>query len=120
MPNNNRRRLSENPVFEGPRRAVDVISEKVNCTIPQAQEILRALIDEGYFIAPRNPTNAMLEAYITSYGPMPKNPKTVITAIGKAKKRWHAMGSKGTSLAMSHKKIECISPAEAESIPKKQ
>ena len=95
--------FSDNQVYEQVRSAVDIVAETSGLDAEKSQDILRALVKGGYYIAPREPTNAMLLGYIESYGELPINPRTIITAIGKARKRWKAMGELGTGMALSLK-----------------
>lgn len=106
--------FSDNQVLDDTRSAIKIVSEASGLDTQKSREVIRALIDAGYFVAPRVPTNAMLLAYIESYGQLPKNPKTIITAVGKAKRRWQAMGSMGTAMAMSLKR--CLNDEKAETI----
>ncbi len=105
-----------NSIYERPdKAALDIVANAISCDIKTARNVMSALVKGGYFIAPRNPTNHMLEAYIRSYGPLPTNPATMLTAVGKARKRWQAMGSAGTAMALSTKQLERKNNAPEES-----
>jgi hypothetical protein len=93
------------PVLDEPESAPKVLAEALGITPRQAREGLRALVKAGYVIGPREPTNAMLLAYITSYGQVPVNPATTITAVGKARRRWQAMAEQATAVALSLKRM---------------
>jgi hypothetical protein len=79
----------------------------------EAGDALAALIQGGYGVAPRNPTNGMLIAYMEALTP-PANHESVVTAIGKARVRWQAMLAQGTEMAMSRKRLA----ASADTHPK--
>lgn len=95
----------DTPVFDEPESAVAVVARETGETAERAREILRALVKAGYVIGPREPTNAMLHAYITSYGEIPSNPASTITAIGKARRRWQAMADKATAMTLSMHRV---------------
>lgn len=95
------------PVLDESEPAVTVLARQLGISHRQAREALRALVKAGYVIGPREPTNAMLLAYITSYGQVPVNPATTITAVGKARRRWQAMADKATAMALSTKRLAC-------------
>lgn len=99
------RRRDANPVFDEVRPAIEVLAEALGISTHDAREALRAVVLAGYVIGPREPTNAMLVAYITSYGPMPVNPSTVVTAVGKARSRWRAMAEQATAMTLSTKRV---------------
>jgi len=80
-------------------------------TYDQAENALRALAEAGYGVAPREPTNGMLAAYIEATAP-PKHHEAVITAIGKARARWSAMLEQGHAMAMSRKFMPAIERGE--------
>lgn len=91
-------------IIDGPSEsAITILARELNIPHENARAALLAIVKGGYWIAPREPTNAMLVAYITSYGDLPTNPQTMITAAGKARARWKAMGESGTARAMSGK-----------------
>lgn len=97
--------LSRNPVYDEPPSAIDVLAEALGVTNAQAREGLRALVKAGYVIGPREPTNAMLLAYVECYGQPPISMETMITDVGKARMRWRAMGDKATAMAMSTRRV---------------
>jgi hypothetical protein len=94
----------DEPVYDRPEPAIDVLKAALCIDGYSARKALSALVKAGYFIAPRDPTNAMLDAYIGAYGLIPRHPRTIIIGIGKARKRWAAMGQKGTAMALSVKR----------------
>lgn len=71
-------------------------------TDEEAVGLMRALIQGGYGVVPRNPTNGMLASYLEALTP-PKGHEAVITAIGKARARWQAMFQHGVEMALSRK-----------------
>jgi protein-disulfide isomerase-like protein with CxxC motif len=75
-------------------------------TDEQARLALKTIIGAGYFVAPREPTNSMLLAYLHSYGQVATNPATTVTSLAKARQRWKAMGEAGTHVAMSVKRMK--------------
>lgn len=89
-------------VYEKPLPARLVIAQALNISTDEAAKVLSALIKGGYGVAPRNPTNGMLAAYMEATTP-PRGHEPVITAIGKARARWQAMLEQGTAMAMSLK-----------------
>ena len=98
------------PVLDEPEAASAVLARALGVTPSRARDGLRALVAAGYVIGPREPTNAMLLAYITSYGEVPVNPASTITAVGKARRRWRAMADKATAMALSTKRIADAPP----------
>lgn len=91
-------------VYEKPVPAVMVLAGAAGVTVDQARAVLVALVEAGYGIAPRQPTNGMLAAYIEATTP-PKHHEAVITAIGKARVRWTAMLAQGTAMALSFRHV---------------
>lgn len=83
--------------------AAKVMADAVGCDIDRAMEIIRSMVEGGYFIAPRVPTDPMLYAYFSAYGSQAWSPRTIIQNIGKARLRWQAMGQAGTDMAFSRK-----------------
>jgi hypothetical protein len=101
------------PVYEKPRPARLILARALGISTDEAGDALAALIQGGYGIGPRNPTNGMLVAYMEALTP-PTNHESVITAIGKARVRWQAMLAQGTEMAMSRKRLsQRIAPQEA-------
>jgi hypothetical protein len=94
-----RRKLLE--VYELPPCATDVVAEALRISSADARKALIALLKAGFFIGPREPTNAMLVAYMNAVFPAPSNPSTSVQSIAKARKRWKAMSEAGTKLALS-------------------
>jgi hypothetical protein len=101
------------PIYDKPLPAREVLANALNISTDEAGEIMTALIEGGYGIAPRWPTNGMLAAYLEATDP-PKHHESVITALGKARKRWQAMLAQGTAMAMSYKHV---SPPVLELLP---
>jgi hypothetical protein len=99
------RGIEQQTVYDKPPPAVGVLAAALNISIPEAKAALRELISAGYVIAPREPTNSMLVAYFESYGKVATNPNTFVVGIGKARRRWAAMGKAGTAVALSTKAI---------------
>jgi hypothetical protein len=97
-------------VLDEPEAAASVLARNLGITPARAREALRSLVAAGYVIGPREPTNAMLLAYITSYGEVPVNPSSVITAVGKARRRWRAMADKATAMALSVRRVADDAP----------
>lgn len=89
-------------VYDKPLPARVVLARALSISTDEAGLALAALIEGGYGIAPRLPTNGMLAAYIEATAP-PRHHEAVITAIGKARVRWQAMLEQGTAMAMSLK-----------------
>lgn len=83
--------------------AVQVLAGILNCDYKRAADVLRGLVDGGYYVAPRIPTDPMLYAYFNAYGQQAWSPRTIIQNIGKARLRWQAMGTSGTAMAFSRK-----------------
>lgn len=110
-----RSQFSVNQVFDELKPAVEILSNHLGITKKEAQEALITLVKEGYFLGPREPTNSMLAAYIRSYGEIPRNPETVITAVGKAKRRWKAMAAEGTAMALSLRRVKDHDPLTSDS-----
>jgi hypothetical protein len=97
-------------VYAKPRPARLVLAHALGISVEEAGRAISALIEGGYGVAPRNPTNGMLAAYIEATEP-PKHHEGVITAIGKARVRWQAMMEQGMAMAMSRK---CIPRGESD------
>lgn len=91
-------------VYDKPPPAVGVLAKAMGVSRSKAIEGLRALIEAGYGIGPREPTNGMLAAYIETTTP-PRHHQAVITAVGKARARWQAMLAHGTEMAFSRKYV---------------
>lgn len=105
-------------IYEGPRSAVFPLAAALEIEASEALTILRAIVDCGFVIAPREPTDAMLVAYFDAYGARPQSPNSVIRGIGKARLRWREMGRAGTAVALSRR---CYAPPlEARSNPPQQ
>ena len=96
------KRLKKVSIFEPPEPARVVLARALGITIDEAGLGLAALIEGGYGLGPRNPTNGMFAAYIESTCPA-RGHQRIITAISKAKLRWQAMLEQGTAMAMSLK-----------------
>jgi hypothetical protein len=92
------------PVYEKPLAARLILARAMGISTDEAGDALTALIQGGYGIAPRNPTNGMLIAYMEALTP-PSSHESVVTAIGKARVRWQAMLAQGTEMAMSRKRL---------------
>ncbi len=102
-----RAQFKTNQLYASPEQsAIDVLVQETGCTTEAALETLRALVRGGWVIAPREPSNAMLEAYMASYGQKPTQTSSTITALGKARRRWLAMASTGTAMALSRRFIK--------------
>jgi hypothetical protein len=95
------RRLSAT-VYEKPQPARLILARALGISDDEAGLALVALVEGGYGVAPRNPTNGMLAAYLEALTP-PTGHEAVITAIGKARARWQAMLEQGTGMALSRK-----------------
>ena len=76
------------------------MAEKLGVEPEAVREAIIELAKAGYVIAPREPTNAMLVAYLESYGHTAKSVDGVITAVGKARQRWKAMAESGMRAAL--------------------
>jgi len=93
------------PVYEKPPPARVVLAKSLGITVDEAAEAMVALAEAGYGIAPRNPTNGMLVAYLEALTP-PSGHEQVVTAIGKARVRWQAMLEQGTAMSLSRRSID--------------
>ena len=85
--------------------AAQILADHLNIEFDVALEALRVLAKAGWYLGPHEPTNAMLLAYLEAIGRMPSKPATVINSIAKARRRWKAMGEKGTQVALSRKRV---------------
>lgn len=101
IPSRGRHRHSDDPVYPVCRPAIDVLREAANLTQHDARAALRALVKAGYVVAPREPTNSMLDAYMHALRSQPSTTRSCILNVAKARKRWLAMGGAGTQVAMS-------------------
>jgi hypothetical protein len=108
------RRLSMT-VYEKPEPARLILARALGVSTDEAALAIAALIEGGYGVAPRNPTNGMLAAYLEAMTP-PTGHEAVITAISKARLRWTAMLEQGTAMAMSRKRLD----ASVDTLPKGQ
>lgn len=95
----------DDPVYPKPPPAVDVLREALGVDTPTAQTALKALAKAGYIVAPRLPTNGMLDAYLRAYGSPPRTAHSAIVGIGKARVRWAAMAERGMAMAFSLKRV---------------
>lgn len=91
-------------VYDKPLPARLILARALGVTADEAGLALVALVEGGYGIAPRLPTNGMLAAYLEATTP-PRNHEAVITAIGKARARWQAMLEQGTAMSLSRRYI---------------
>lgn len=101
----NRKMLHSNDhqIFDPPPSPISIMTE-IGIDEKMARAALHAMVKAGYYIAPRNPSNAMLVAYMEAMAPhVTKNIRTMMVNVGKAKLRWKAMGESGTRLALSPK-----------------
>ena len=101
-------RAPQTPLLDEVEPAIHILAKSLGITQSKAREALRDLVKAGYVVGPREPTNAMLLAYITSYGQLPVNPATTITAIGKARRRWQAMADRATAMALSMRRVRDV------------
>ena len=92
------------PVYEKVQPACTILAKALDITIDEARQAMVALVEGGYGIAPRNPTNGMLIAYLEALTP-PSGHEQVVTAIGKARVRWQAMLEQGTAMALSFRYV---------------
>jgi hypothetical protein len=81
------------------------LAKALGITPDKAQDGLVALVEGGFGIAPRNPTNGMLVAYLEALTP-PSGHEQVVTAIGKARVRWKAMLTQGIERSLSRKAFD--------------
>jgi hypothetical protein len=89
-------------IYPGARSAIDVLAEEIGCDRQRAREVLQGLVNAGFVIAPREPSNPMLDAYMRALGTRPSRHRSVImNNIGKARKRWQAMALAGTRVALT-------------------
>ena len=103
-------------VYDKPLPARIVLARALGISTDEAGNALLALIEGGYGIAPRWPTNGMLAAYIEATCPATRH-EAVITAIAKARVRWQVMLEQGTAMAMSLKYVPEDSAAIAKDQP---
>lgn len=89
------------PIYDPPEPATTVVARAGGLSADAARDVLKALAKAGYFVAPRDPINSMLDAYLNAYGRVPTTTSSVIVGIGKARKRWKAMGEVGTRMALA-------------------
>lgn len=99
-------------VYEKPLPARLILARALGVSTDEAGLALAVLIEGGYGIAPRLPTNGMLAAYIEATAPA-RNHEAIITAIGKARVRWQAMLEQGTAMAMSLKYVPAVAESDA-------
>lgn len=88
-------------IIEQPAHAKSLIVGAGGVTAETAERILVALAKAGYVVAPLEPTNSMLEAYIAALGMPASNYRSVIWNVGKARRRWKAMAAAGMKIAFS-------------------
>lgn len=74
-----------------PEEAAAILARELGVTEEQVRSAYVSLIKAGYAIAPIEPTNAMMLAYVNSYGQVPSSPEAAITTFTKARRRWQAM-----------------------------
>jgi hypothetical protein len=95
------------PLFESPPPARVILARALGITVDEAAQAIVALVEGGYGIAPRNPTNGMLVAYLEALTP-PTGHEQVVTALGKARVRWQAMLAQGTAMSLSKKLLASV------------
>ena len=79
----------------------DAMKRELGMTDAQVYRLLKAVAKAGFVIAPREPANSMIGAYITAVGPMSKHPATVMRHVSKCRKRWKAMALAGTKVVFA-------------------
>lgn len=94
----------EDTLFGQATPAITVLVDRLGCDVTTASGALRALIEAGYAIVPREPTESMLVAYLTTYVP-PVTPSATIRGIIKARKRWKRMCEAVCAVAMSRRRL---------------
>ncbi len=93
---NRARMFREHQLFADLKSApIDIMAEKLGVEPEAMRDAVIEIAKAGYVIAPREPTNAMLVAYLESYGQTASNVDSVIIALGKARLRWKAMADSG-------------------------
>lgn len=92
-------------LFDSPCPAIPILAQAAECTEEQARAGILALVRAGYVIAPREPTNGMIFAYLETYT-QPTQPESVIQGAAKARRRWKAMAESGCRMALSAKHID--------------
>lgn len=92
---------ADSPIFDMPESPVDIMAAHLEIAPEAARDALKAIITAGWVIAPREPSNAMLVAYMAAYGQTATTLETIVRNVGKAKKRWQAMGESGTGMALT-------------------
>ena len=88
-------------IIQQPPCATQVMAGTGLVTRDEARMVLKTLAQNGFFVAPLEPTNSMFEAYIGALNAPSKVHKTIIAHIGKARKRWKAMANAGLKVAFS-------------------
>jgi hypothetical protein len=78
----------------------------------RAHEMLAQLVKAGFAIAPREPSDGMLGAYIAALGQPSRHYHVIIHNIGKARRRWAAMAAAGTKLALTRPEQETSNGTE--------
>lgn len=84
--------------------AAEVLADYLKIDHDVALEALRVLVRAGWYLGPREPTNAMLVAYLEAVGRRPTKPDSVVNALAKARKRWKAMALMATRAALSKRR----------------
>lgn len=87
-------------------RPIAIIAHQMQCDENQAKKLLEVLAEKGYGLAPLEPTNHMLIAYLESYGDVPITIRSMIVGIGKARKRWKAMMAVGMRVSFTRKELD--------------
>ena len=99
MSNRNRRRHGN--LLPEPEEAAAIMAKALGVTEEQVRMAYVEVIRAGYAIAPVEPTNAMMLAYVNSYGQLPQSAESTITAFTKARRRWQAMARMANAHFMS-------------------
>jgi hypothetical protein len=89
------------PIYDHARSAVPVMAEIAGVDHDRAHEMLVGLVKAGFVIAPREPSDGMLGAYVAALGKPSKHFSVIIHNLGKARRRWAAMAGVGTRMALS-------------------
>lgn len=90
-------------LFDTSPSAAQVLADHLKIDHDVALEALRALVKAGWYLGPREPTNAMLVAYLEAVGRPPVKRDTILNALAKARKRWKAMALAATRAALSRR-----------------
>lgn len=88
-------------IYENAASAVEILMVELGISQDAAKGALVALFKANIIVAPLEPTNSMLSAYLEAVRPPPRTRHSILSGVAKARRRWRAMGIAGNKVAVS-------------------